>query len=243
MTRPASRFWDTVTVARDPEDGLFRVRLDGRPFRLPGGTELAVATEGLAEAIAREWDRIPKNAAFRSADLGLTQMVGTQIERVASDRDQIIGGLCAFGESDLLCYRATGALGRMQDEVFDPVLDAFAARYGIRPPVTRSMMPVAIDPALAAAFAGALRKADDAELAAASVLAPATGSLILALGLVEGWVAPEAACAMASLEERYQMKEWGEDEALLDEIARQDADIRTAMRFLALSRGGASTVA
>ncbi|WP_025886629.1 ATP12 family protein [Asaia prunellae] len=235
MSQTLKRFWKKVDVVSDEIHGGYEVRLDGRPFRLPGGHALILGSRALAEAIADEWRQIAPDAAFRTAELPLTQMAGTQIERISPDKAQIIGGLMAYGESDLLCYRATGQLGAEQDAAFDPVLVLFEARYGIRPPVTRSLLPLGDGLKVSEAYALALSRFDDAALTCAAICAPATGSLILAIGLADSWVDAESACAMASLEERYQMAQWGEDEAILQEIDRNARDIKDALRFVALS--------
>ncbi|GBQ93182.1 ATP12 family protein [Asaia krungthepensis] len=235
MSQSLKRFWNDVAVAQEAEQLAFTVRLDGRAFRLPGGTTLTVSSRALAEAIAEEWRAIPAGATFRTSDLPMTQMAGTQIERIAPDRTQIIGGLAAYGDNDLLCYRASGSLGREQDALFDPVLDEFSRRHGVRPPVTRSLMPVTIEPALQQAYGCALKAMDDPGLACAAVCAPATGSLIIAIGLVQGWLLAEQALAMASVEERHQMAQWGEDDALIGEIERNGMDLAAALRFHALS--------
>lgn len=236
MSQTIKRFWKEVSVVLSEAPPGHEVRLDGRAFRLPGGHPLILHSSALAEAIADEWRAIAPGEAFRTAELPLTQMAGTQIERVALDRDQIIGGLMAYGESDLLCYRASGGLGREQDTLFDPVLEVFSTRYGISPPVTRSLLPLSVGADLHEVLAQILTGFDDAALTCAAICAPATGSLILAIGLAEGWIESAQASLMASVEERYQMQQWGEDDALLQEIERSGVDISEAVRFLALSR-------
>lgn len=236
MSQVIKRFWKEVRVA--PVDGGgYAVELDRRAFRLPGGTPLVLSSLPLAEAIAEEWRAVPPAAGFRTSDLPMTQMAGTQLERIGNDREQIIGGLLAYGESDLLCYRATGSLGREQDLLFDPVLEAFAQRHGVCPEVTRSLLPLTMTASLQQAFAKALERMDDSALTCASICAPATGSLILAIGLAEGWIDPVSALSMASVEERYQMAQWGEDEALMREIEKSGNDIDLALRYLALCYG------
>ncbi|NVN04100.1 hypothetical protein HW509_00635 [Asaia spathodeae] len=243
MSQTIKRFWKEVHVVPSAVPPGHEIRLDGRSFRLPGGNPLIVASRALADRIAEEWRSIVPGAAFRTSDLPLTQMAGTQIERIAPDRQQIIGGLMAYGESDLLCYRATGSLGREQDALFDPALDLFEARYGVRPPITRSLLPSHAGIEVQGAYAAALDGLDDAALTCAAVCAPATGSLILAIGLAEGWIDVISACAMASVEERHQMAQWGEDDALLQEMGRNADDISAALDFVTLSHEKASNEA
>ncbi|WP_025842112.1 ATP12 family protein [Asaia platycodi] len=243
MSQTIKRFWKEVHVVPSDVPSGHEVRLDGRSFRLPGGNPLIVPSRALAERIAEEWRAITPGAAFRTSDLPLTQMAGTQIERIAPDREQIIGGLMAYGESDLLCYRATGALGREQDVLFDPALDLFEAHHGVRPPITRSLLPHNAGIEVQDAYAAALGRLDDAALTCVAVCAPATGSLILAIGLAEGWIDLVSACAMASVEERHQMAQWGEDDALIQEMERNASDIGAALDFVTLAHEKASNEA
>ena len=82
----------------------------------------------------------------------------------------------------------------------------------------------------------AVRALDDWRLAAAGAVAAASGSLVLALALVDGRVDGEIACQIALLDEIWQTERWGEDK---EEIARQKgiaADIKAAAQFAQLSQ-------
>lgn len=228
------RFWKTVTV--ESMDGCYAVLLDGRPFRLPAGRRLLVPTYALADAIADEWRGIPEKTAFDTGLLPLTRIAGTMIERVGVDREGTIATLLTFAGADLLCYRSgDDSLGRSQAEHFGPLLEMFTERYGVTVPVTSGIMPIAIQPELVTALRRALEALSDAGLAAACVEAPALGSLLLALGLVEGWITEKQALDCAFLEERAQMRRWGEDTELLDQLAVKARDVTEAQLFVKLA--------
>ena len=57
------RFWDTASAAPGP-DG-YTILLDGKPMHVPGGTNLLVHGQALAEAIAAEWHRPAARKAAR----------------------------------------------------------------------------------------------------------------------------------------------------------------------------------
>ncbi|GAJ29172.1 ATP12 family protein [Acidomonas methanolica] len=233
MSGALRRFWQTVAVK--PVAAGFAVTLDGRGVRLPGGSPLVVASAALAEAIAAEWEAIAPGAPFDPGALPLTRIAGTMIERIAPGRAAIITMLVNFGVSDLLLYREE-ALQAEQAALFDPVLEAFARRHGVQPRVTLALIPQEAEPEERKALTAALEAQDDAGLAALGVLTPALGSLILALGLVEGWVDRDRALDAAFLEERCQMRRWGEDTEIKRQLASRAADVDDAMRFLMLSR-------
>lgn len=228
------RFWKEVTVCH-LASGLFAVQLDGRSVRLPAGHELAVRQAALASAIAEEWRAIPPDVAFDPGSLPLTGIAGTMIERIAPDRQATVTTLLSYGASDLLFYR-DAAEADAQSALFDPVMDRFAAQHGVRPDVTTALAPLPADPRLSDEFARTLLTFDDAALASLGVLTPALGSLVLGIGLLEGWLELETACAVASFEERSQMQRWGEDVDVLDQLAARARDVDDAMRFYELSR-------
>ena len=104
------RFWDTAAAVPDPvaNPGGYRVVLDGKPVRLPGGGPLLVRPRTLAEAIAAEWAAAggAKGGEMTPADIPLTRLAGTAQERIAPNPAPMVEGLAKYAETDLLCYRA-----------------------------------------------------------------------------------------------------------------------------------------
>lgn len=229
-----TRFWEEVSVDREAA-GDYSIRLDGRAVRLPGGASLAVPSSDLAEAIAAEWREIPAGAPFDPAALTLTRIAGTLVERVVPDPDASRAVLLNFGLSDLLIYREE-ALQEEQAALFDPILDIFAGKTGVRPRITLGLLPQSDETAYRQALIVHLASMDAVGLATLGVLTPALGSLILAFGLVDGWIEKRVALDAAFLEERAQMRQWGNDPDILDQLAVRDGDVAAGLRFLALSR-------
>src|SRR5689334_16022286 len=124
------RFYKDTAV--DAGNGGFRVLLDGRPMRTPAKTELVVQSEPLAGAIAREWSEVPEKADISVAHLPLTRLAATGLDRVGGQRERVIDDTAKYGGSDVLCYRATdpASLVQRQHEVWQPLLDWLAERYG-----------------------------------------------------------------------------------------------------------------
>ena len=124
------RFYKDTAI--DAGDGGFRVLLDGRPMRTPAKTLLVVPTEPLAAAIAGEWRDIPEQAEINVSYLALTRLAATGLDRVGSQRARVIDDTAKYGASDLLCYRAPdpASLVQRQNELWQPLLDWAAERYG-----------------------------------------------------------------------------------------------------------------
>ncbi len=229
------RFWTEVSVAE--EAAGFGVRLDGKPVRLPGGAVLAVAHRPLAAAIAGEWRAA--NATVIPDDLPLTRLAGAAIERVAPDPDALRRNLLAYGETDLLCYRADAPAGlaSRQHEDWQPWLDWAAERYGARLMVTHGIMAVTQPAAAMQALAGALAMQDEWALAGLGVAVPALGSLVLGLASVGGAIDPSAAHDLARLDEAWQEQAWGIDAEAALRRAAVARDIASAVAFVTLTRG------
>ena len=122
------RFWKDVTIDADRV-----VRLDGKPLRTPGRLSLAAPTTALAQAIAKEWRAVEGEIDPRA--MPLTGLANAAIDRIAPDPAAFAAsGLAAYGETDLLCYRAEGPpeLVARQEAAWDPLLAWAAARYDVR---------------------------------------------------------------------------------------------------------------
>jgi chaperone required for assembly of F1-ATPase len=210
------------------------ILLDGRPVRTPGRAPLALPNPSLAEAIADEWNEQAEKIDPRS--MPLTGLANAAIDRIARDRDAFAHGLALYGESDLLCYRAAGPapLDAREAEHWDPLLAWAEARYDIAFVVTSGIVHRPQPPETVARLAAAVATRDAFELAGLSPLVTVSGSLVIALALAEGAVGLDAAWAAASLDEQWQLDQWGEDAEAVKALAGRRADFAAAARFLSL---------
>jgi chaperone required for assembly of F1-ATPase len=231
------RFWDTASVAR--EAGRFTIRLDGRSLRMPGATDLALASEPLAAAIAAEWQAAGgcKGGDFVPEDLPLTRLAATARERISPDPAPTIDALARYGDSDLLCYRATfpPELASRQATLWQPWLDRAARLHGAALRVVHGVMPHAQPPKALSALRSALAAQTNDVLAGLGVLVPATGSLVLGLALADGALSAAAAVDLAFLDEDFQAEHWGEDAQAIARRARVAEDVAFAVRYIELS--------
>ncbi len=200
------RFWKDVAIDADRV-----VTLDGKPVRTPGRRPLALPTAALAEAVAAEWRAVGETIDPRT--MPLTGLANAATDPIANDPTQFAARLAAYGESDLLCYRAEGPalLVERQAAAWDPLLDWARGRYDVAFAVTAGVMHVAQAPATIARLHEAVAAYDDFRLAGLSPVVTLTGSLVIGLALIEGRLDADAAWAAAGLDEDWSIEMWGED--------------------------------
>ena len=213
------RFWTEVAIDSDRV-----VTLDGKPVRTPGRRPLALPTQALAEAVADEWRAVGETIDPRT--MPLTGLANAATDPIADDPTGFAARLAAYGESDLLCYRADGPplLVERQAAAWDPLLDWARGRYDVTFAVTAGVMHVAQPDATILRLHEAVAAHDDFHLAGLSPVVTLTGSLVIGLALVEGRLDTDAAWTAAGLDEDWSIEMWGEDwqAAQLRELKRQE---------------------
>ncbi|HUF56323.1 MAG TPA: ATP12 family protein [Thermohalobaculum sp.] len=228
------RFWREARVEEAP--GGYAVRLDARPLSTPARAPLVVPTRSLAEAVAAEWDR--QEGEVRPAELPLTRSANSAIDRVLPQRPEVAEAIAAYGETDLLCYRAPHpeGLARRQAELWDPLLDWAAAALGARLRTGAGVMHV-MQPAHATeALARAVTAHDAWALTALNELVTLSGSLVLGLAVSHRRLEGREAWRLSRLDEDWQSAEWGEDAEAAAAAARREAEFCAAERLLHLLR-------
>ena len=231
----ARRFWTAADV-QDTGAG-WEVRLDDRALRTPGKQPLVLPTEGLAQAVAAEWDA--QASVIDPNTMPLTRAANSAVEKVTPQFAAVADMLAGYGGTDLLSYRASGpaTLAERQAAGWDPLID-WAAR-ALRAPlkITEGVIPVAQDAGALARLRARLDALTPWQLTALHDLVTLPGSLILGLAVLEGRLDADAAHALSRIDETFQAERWGrDDEAEAAAAARLDA-MRVAARLLDLLSG------
>lgn len=219
-----------------PAEGRYGLVLDRKPVRTPGKRDLTVPTAGLAQAIAAEWNA--QAADIRPAEMPLTQIANTAIDRVGPKRALVVRQVAEYAGTDLVCYRAPRPpeLSARQQAVWQPLVDWAGLRYEAPLEITAGVIPVAQPAASLQALAAAVGGHDDFTLAALLVATTACGSLVIALALAEERLAAAEAFAASQLDESFQIEAWGEDPEQTERRHALANDIAAAAQFLALLR-------
>ncbi|MBN9500113.1 MAG: hypothetical protein J0H39_25465 [Alphaproteobacteria bacterium] len=223
-------------------DGSFGVALDGKPLRTPAGSEIAVASKSLAEAMVDEWRGVAPRGKAPKIDfskLPLTRIVGTAIDRVPPKREAILDELVAHAQTELLCFRASEppALIEREAAIWQPLLDWAALTFDAPLIVSHGSIIAPDQPAQSlAALRAAMAAMDDLKLAGLGVAVATTGSLIVSLALAEGKIDATGAFDAAELDATFQIERWGEDSEATEKRAKTRQELIVAERFFALAR-------
>jgi chaperone required for assembly of F1-ATPase len=228
----AKRFWSEVTVAG--ESGRHAVFLDGRPIRTPLKAPLALPTADLARAVAAEWER--QADVIRPDTMPMTRLANTVIDRVAPSIAAVADIVAAYGETDLLCYRAEAPeeLRRIEAEAWDPLLDWAAESFGARLVPTSGVVPVAQPEEALARLLTEVRALSPWRLAALHELVSLTGSLVLGLAVDREELTPDAAWDLSRVDEEWQIAQWGRDAEADAAAERRRGEFMEAIRFTRL---------
>ncbi len=228
------RFWRDAAVV---EDGGFGIALDGRRVKTPARAKLVVPTRDLAEEIATEWRECGEIVDPRA--MPLTGLANAAIDRVATDPDAFASLLSKYGETDLLCYRAESPpeLIRRQEESWDPLLAWARRRYDVDFTTTSGLLHVPQPQATVERLAHEVVTLDPLHLAGLSPLVTIGGSLIAALAVLERAITPEQAWQSVSIDERWQIEQWGADADAQLALDNRERDFLAGARFLELLDG------
>lgn len=228
----AKRFWKEATV--EEVEGGWTVRLDARPVKTPAKAPLVLPTRALAEAVADEWEA--QQGEVRPDTMPFTRAANSAIDKVAPQRAEVVAIIAAYGNSDLLCYRATGpqVLCDRQARAWDPLLDWAADTLGARLVATAGVMHIAQDQAALDRLTARVAAMTPFQVAAFHDLVALSGSLVLALAVVDGQINPQSAWELSRLDETWQIEQWGEDGEAAAAAEVRRAAFHQAARFFGL---------
>lgn len=228
------RFWKEVAAVQ--ERGGWGVQLDTRPLKTPARLALLLPTAALAHAIAEEWRDAGDEVNPR--EMPLTGLANAAIDRIAPDPSAFASGLAKYSEADLACYRAEGPQGLVerQSQRWDALLDWARRRFDVDFVTTSGLIHVPQPRATVDRLSHAVHALDAFTLAGLSPLVTIGGSLLAGLAVVEEALTAEQAWAAVSIDEQWQIDQWGADAEAVQALENRRQDFFAAARFIALSK-------
>ncbi len=228
-TWKARRFWKSARVTETDEG--YSVELDGRPVRTPAKAPLVLPSRAMAEAVAAEWDA--QEGEIRPMTMPVTRAANAAIDKVVPQRAEVAEMIAAYGDSDLVCYRAEAPqeLTERQAAAWDPLLDWADATFGAR------LLPVAgvmHSPQHAQALrrlAEPVKAMDPFHLTAFHDLVGLSGSLVIGLAAIHEAEEIGTLWRLSRVDETWQEEHWGIDEEARAQAAAKESEFRAAKRF------------
>jgi chaperone required for assembly of F1-ATPase len=228
------RFWKDVAV--EPASTGFTVTLDGREIKTRGKAPFFVPSKALAQLVAEEWRE--QEGEVRPTKMPATRMVNSAIDKVSRNRATVATDLAGYGETDLVCYRAEapGELRMRQGAGWDPLIEWVVYRFGVHLRIGNGIMPVLQEPEAIRPLAAEVARQDDFQLAALHDIVSLSGSLVIALSVIERFRTPAKAWELSRIDETWQIEQWGEDAEAAGAVHEKRTSFLQAAHFHALCR-------
>lgn len=203
------RFYETVDVAHEPESSSFAITVDGRCVRTPRRSILRAPTEGLALAMAAEWDA--QGPRLRTSSMPLTSLVSTAHDVVPEFRARITQAVLRFLDTDTLCIRPAKpeTLVEAQEALYSPIVAHLRDARGLELNVTVGGLAADQSLRVRESVEEFVEGLSDLSLAAMDSAAATCKSVAIALALHDGEIAAEHAAKAARSEEGWQEGVWG----------------------------------
>lgn len=223
------RFWTSADVSA--VEGGFTVTLDGRAVKTPAKAALIMPTQTMAQYVVAEWD-----AQVEKVDpntMPFTRSANAAIDKVMVQHSEVADMLAAYGDSDLLCYRADTPeeLVARQAQSWDPVLKWAASDLGARLVPRTGVIHAAQAPDVLEILRQRTHALSAFQLAAFHDLVSLSGSLILGFAVAENHLDTQTAWSLSRLDELWQEEQWGQDEEAQELVEVKWAAFGHAKRF------------
>jgi chaperone required for assembly of F1-ATPase len=222
------RFYKTATVSA----GGRGVMLDARTLKTPKGAAFVAPTQALAVLCSEEWNA--QGEEIVPASMPITQMAFAAIDWTPLRREELIGYVASFAETDLCCHRAESPaeLAARQAGAWNPLIDWGADVLGARLPVVAGVVAAPVDPAAIGALRTRAEALDDFRLTALSQGAGLAGSALIAFALLARRLDAAEAFAAAALDDLWSLEHWGEDAEARARLDRLEGEIAALARFI-----------
>lgn len=229
------RFYKLVSTRE--ERGGYAILLDGKPIKTPAKNSFLLDTPGLADAVMQEWaaqgDKIIPDT------MPIMQIASTKIDRVGKERAAMEKTVLEYLDTDLVCYRTNQQpLAERQGAIWDPWLTWFEQKFGVKLLTTEKLNALTQPEAAHKAVRDYVRALNDNHFTILQMVTAMTGSIVLAIGFVEGTSA-EMLMDSARVDENYKAElydeaKYGPDPAQEKKDKAFLRDLEAGQKFLEL---------
>lgn len=233
LARPElpERFYKKATAGAG--EGGYALLLDGKPVKTPARRAVALSERPIAEALAAEWDA--QGQRIDPSTMPLTRIVNAAIDHVAGAMPAVRAEIVKYAGSDFICYRAEApqSLVAQQAAAWDPLVAWARSELGAPLILAAGIVHVAQPEIALTAIARALEGYAPLQLATISTVTALTGSAVIGLALARGRLSAQQAWDAALVDEEWQMRLWGRDEAAMAAQAFRWREMQAAALILA----------
>lgn len=203
------RFYKMVSSRK--EAGGYAVELDGRPVKTPMKKLLLAPSEIVADALVKEW--AGQGDEIKPDTMPLTQILSTQLDRIAAERGVIENTLLKYLDTDLLCYRADRPpkLREAQEALWDKHLEWFEKTLGATLETTTGLSALSQSKSAHDAVEAHVKSLDDAHFTVLQLVSSIAGSVVLGLTFVAGKTNAEEISSATHVEEDFKAKIYNEE--------------------------------
>ena len=227
------RFYKKVEILAS--NFIYQIKLDDRILKTPSKKTLNIPTKILAHKIAEEWSSveneiIPEQMPFYSLTV-------TAIDRVESQKPELIAKMQHYIMNDLLCYRESedAKLQEYQNKNWNQWLLWSKKEYNFDLKTTNGVMPINQDENNKNLLLKIILPMNIWHFSGFVKATTLTGSAILALAFVSKQLEAEELFSLCFLDELYQIKRWGEDEEALQKRSAIKNELFSISDFLRLT--------
>jgi len=224
------RFYTDVTVV-EAEAGL-AVHLDGRPVKSPAKRALSLPTRELAELVASEW--AAQGEHIDAPAMPATRLCFVALDLIPDAREATVAEVTKYASTDLVCFRAPepAELVAAQAASWNPVIAWAERALGAHFVPATGLMPIDQDPVALQRVMQRAGELDDWRLTTLAHVTAVCGSALIALALLDGEIDGDKAFVLSTLDEHFQISQWGEDHEAADRLTRLRTELVTMGRVL-----------
>ena len=215
--RRPRRFYKDVSV--EQAGASWRVMLDGRSVKTPAKRDLELPTRQAADLLAAEWAE--QEERIDPSLMSATRLAFVALDRMGETREATAAEVARYASTDLLCFRAPQPqdLTVAQAAAWDPLLNWAETELDVRLRAVAGLLPVDQDPVALQRVLALAADLDDWRLTALAHATALCGSAVLGLALLRRHIDGEQAFALSTIDEHYQVSQWGEDAEAVERAA------------------------
>ena len=227
------RFYKKVEILES--DFIYQIKLDDRILKTPSKKTLNIPTRVLAHKIVEEWSSVENEII--PEQMPLYSLTVTAIDRVESQKPELITKMQHYIMNDLLCYRESEdtKLKGYQNKNWNQWLLWSKIEYNFDLKTTNGVMPINQDENNKNLLLKIILQMDIWRFSVFVKATTLTGSAILALAFVNRQLEAEELFSLSFLDELYQIQRWGEDEEALQKRSAIKNELFSISDFLRLT--------